>query len=121
MKKIKINIWAVLSTIFMLMILLPNIDVILHLFKEPNDTWYHIKKYLLKNYILNTSIIAISTGILTMIIGTSLAWLVSAYDFPMRKFFRWALILPLSIPPYIAAYTYAGMLSYTGVGHWQHW
>jgi iron(III) transport system permease protein len=97
------------------MILIPNIDVMLHLFKEPNDTWYHIKKYVLKDYILNTSIIAISTGILTMIIGTSLAWIVCAYDFPMRKFFRWALIVPLSIPPYIAAYTYAGMLSYTGV------
>ena len=115
MKKIKINIWAVLSTIFMLMILIPNIDVMLHLFKEPNDTWYHIKKYVLKDYILNTSIISVSTGILTMIIGTSLAWIVCAYDFPMRKFFRWALIVPLSIPPYIAAYTYAGMLSYTGV------
>lgn len=115
MKKIKFNVWAILSTIFMLMILLPNIDVIVHLFKEPNDTWHHIKEYLLKDYIINTVIIAASTGILTMIIGTSLAWIVSAYEFPMRKFFRWALILPLSIPPYIAAYTYAGMLSYTGV------
>ncbi len=115
MKKLKINGWLGLSTIFMLMILIPNIDVILHLFKEPNENWYHIKEYLLKDYILNTTIIAVATGILTMIIGTSLAWIVSAYDFPMRKFFRWALILPLSIPPYIAAYTYAGMLSYTGV------
>ncbi|WP_373599923.1 ABC transporter permease [Paraclostridium bifermentans] len=115
MKKLKINGWLGLSTIFMLMILIPNIDVILHLFKEPNENWYHIKEYLLKDYILNTTIIAVATGILTMIIGTSLAWIVSAYDFPMRKFFKWALILPLSIPPYIAAYTYAGMLSYTGV------
>lgn len=115
MKKIKINGWLGLSTIFMLMILIPNIDVIIHLFKKPNENWYHIKEYLLKDYILNTAIIAVATGGLTMIIGTSLAWIVSAYDFPMRKFFRWALILPLSIPPYIAAYTYAGMLSYTGV------
>lgn len=114
MKKIKFNGWAILSTIFILMIVIPNINVILHLFSKPNENWYHIKEFLLKDYIVNTAIICIFTGLLTMVLGTSLAWLVSSYEFPMRKFFRWALILPLSIPPYIAAYTYAGMLSYTG-------
>ncbi len=114
MKKIKFNGWAILSTIFILMIIVPNIDVILHLFKKPNENWYHIKEYLLKDYVINTLIICVFTALFTMIIGTSLAWLVSAYEFPMRKFFRWALILPLAIPPYIAAYTYSGMLGYTG-------
>lgn len=114
MKRIKLNGFAALSTIFMLMIVLPNIDVILHLFEKPNENWYHIKEYLLNDYIKNTTVIALFTGILTMIIGTSLAWLVSAYDFPMRRFFRWSLALPLAIPPYIAAYTYAGILGYTG-------
>ncbi len=114
MKKIKFDGWAILSTIFILMIILPNVDVIIHLFQKPNENWYHIKEYLLKDYVVNTTIIAVFTGIFTMIIGTSLAWLVSAYEFPMRKFFRWGLMLPLAIPPYIAAYTYAGMLGYTG-------
>ncbi len=114
MKKIKFNGWAILSTIFMLMIVVPNIDVILHLFQKPNKNWYHIKEYLLNDYIVNTLIICVFTALFTMIIGTSIAWLVSAYEFPMRKFFRWALILPLAIPPYIAAYTYSGMLGYTG-------
>lgn len=115
MKKIKFNGWAILSTIFMLMIILPNIDIIIHLFKKPNENWYHIKEYLLKDYVSNTLIICGVTGFLTMSIGTSLAWIVSAYEFPMRKFFRWALMLPLAIPPYIAAYTYAGIVGYTGV------
>lgn len=115
MKKIKFNGWAILSTVFILMIVIPNINIIIHLFNKPNENWYHIKEYLLKDYIINTIIICLFTGIFTMIIGVSLAWLVSAYEFPMRRFFRWGLILPLSIPPYIAAYTYAGMMSYTGV------
>lgn len=114
MKKIRFNGWAILSSVFMLMIILPNIDVIVHLFQKPNENWYHIKEYLLKDYVINTVIICVFTGVLTMIIGTSLAWLVSAYEFPLRKFFRWGLMLPLAIPPYIAAYTYAGMLGYTG-------
>lgn len=115
MKKIKFNGWAILSTVFILMIVIPNLNVIMHLFNKPNENWYHIKQYLLKDYIINTIIICLFTGVFTMVIGVSLAWLVSAYEFPMRRFFRWALILPLSIPPYIAAYTYAGISSYTGV------
>lgn len=114
MKRINFNGWALLSTLFILMILMPIIDVMIHLFQEPNETWYHIKEFLLADYVKNTVLISSITAILTMIIGTSLAWLIAAYDFPLRKFFRWALILPLAIPPYIAAYTYAGILSYTG-------
>jgi iron(III) transport system permease protein len=54
------------------------------------------------------------TGFFTLLIGVALAWLVAAYEFPLKAFFRWALMLPLAIPPYIAAYTYGSMLSYTG-------
>ncbi len=115
MKKIKFNGWALLSTIISLMIVLPNIDIIIHLFQKPNKTWYHIKEYLLKDYIVTSIIVVFFTVLLSIIIGITLAWLISAYDFPFRKFFRWALILPLAIPPYIGAYTYSGMVSYTGV------
>lgn len=115
MKKIRISGWMLLSTLFILLIVLPNIDVLLQLFKPPTQNWDHIKMYLLQDYVKNTALIAILTGIFTLLLGTSLAWLIVAYEFPMRKFFRWALILPLAIPPYIAAYTYGGMLSYTGI------
>ena len=52
---------------------------------------------------------------LTSLIGVTLAWLIAAYDFPLKRFFRWGLILPLSIPTFIAAFTYKAMLGYTGV------
>ncbi len=68
----------------------------------------------LYSYIYNSSLFFF-TVLLSIIIGVTLAWLISAYDFPFRKFFRWALILSLAIPPYIGAYTYSGMVSYTGV------
>jgi iron(III) transport system permease protein len=35
-------------------------------------------------------------------------------EFPLRGFFRWALVLPLAVPAYMAAYTYAGMLDVAG-------
>lgn len=86
-----------------------------HFFTTPNENWNHIKDYLLKEIVMNTLFLMSFTGFFTTIIGTSLAWIVTAYQFPFRKFFRWGLILPLAIPPFIGAYTYHGILNYTGI------
>ena len=109
------NLWGALSAFFAVLIILPNVDLFSNLFTQPNENWYHIKTYLLQDYITNTLVIVGFTGVLTVLLGSGLAWLISAYDFPGRKMLSWALILPLTIPPYIAAYTYNGMLNYTGV------
>ncbi|WP_343783714.1 iron ABC transporter permease [Alkalibacillus silvisoli] len=109
------NMWTVLSIIFVLLVLLPNLSIIVQFFAEPNENWLHIREYMLQQYIQNTLILVLFVGVLTLFIGTSLAWIISAYDFPMRRFFQWGMILPLAIPPYIGAYTYHGILNYTGV------
>ncbi|WP_201740509.1 ABC transporter permease [Paracoccus aeridis] len=49
-------------------------------------------------------------GALTAVIGTSMAWLVTAYDFRGRRMLEWALLLPLAVPTYIVAYTYLDLL-----------
>ena len=58
--------------------------------------------------------LTIGIGGLTILMGVSTAWFVSTCEFPGRKFFEWALILPLAIPSYIIAYTYAGIFDYAG-------
>jgi iron(III) transport system permease protein len=113
--KMHLNGWAVLTLLFVLIILLPNISVFAQLFTPPNENWYHIKEFLLKSYIFNTMTLVIFTALFTILIGVSASWFVSAYDFPFKNFFKWALVLPLAIPPYIGAYTYHGILNYTGV------
>lgn len=117
MKKLKFNFnaWSILSFIFILLVVLPNLNIFINIFNKSNENWLHIKQYLLKDYIINSIILVLFTSIFTIVIGTSLSWIISAYDFPLRKFFKWALILPLAIPPYIAAYTYNGILNYTGI------
>ena len=111
----QINIWSGLSLVFIILILLPNLNILINIFNKANENWSHIKQYLLKDYIVNSLIIVVFTGLFTIIIGVSLSWIISAYNFPLRSFFKWAVILPLAIPPYIAAYTYSGIFSYTGV------
>lgn len=113
--KSNFNIWSILSFIAVALVIIPNINIFINLFDPANQNWTHIKEYLLKDYIVNSLILVSFTGVFTVFIGTSLSWITSMYDFPMRKFFKWGLILPLAIPPYIAAYTYNGLLNYTGV------
>lgn len=109
------NSWLIISLLGAAVVLLPLLPILFALFKAPNENWQQIKTYLLKDYIVNSILLVAAVGALTVTIGLSLAWLVSAYDFPGRRFFRWALLLPLALPPYIAAYTYTNMFSYTGI------
>lgn len=108
------NMWALLSLVFIFIILIPNLLIGFNLFTEPTENWAHIKEYLLKDYIYNSVVLITFTAMLTMIIGTSLAWIIINYRFPLRNFFKWGLILPLAIPAYIGAYTYQGILNYSG-------
>jgi len=113
--KKKLNIWSIVSLVAVILIIMPSFHIVANLFSQPNENWEHIKTYLLNKYFFNTAVIILFTGVLTMLIGSSLAWIVTIYDFPMKKFLKWGLMLPLAIPPYIAAYTYQGLLNYTGV------
>lgn len=91
------------------------LPIISGLVAPASENWEHIQEYMLWNYMETTFLLVFYTAIGTIVIGTSLAWLIAQYEFPLSRFYKWALILPLSIPPFIAAYTYSGMVSYTGV------
>ncbi|KRA41996.1 ABC transporter permease [Devosia sp. Root635] len=53
-------------------------------------------------------------GMVTGAAGLVAAWLVTHYDFPLRRVFDWALVMPLAVPTYLAAYTYVEFLDFTG-------
>ncbi|WP_091659864.1 ABC transporter permease [Alteribacillus iranensis] len=107
--------WGALALFFVTILSLPTLFLIFRVFQPPSENWEHIREYMLQSYITDTLLLALWTGVFAVAIGTTLAWLVSAYDFPLRGTLKWALLMPLAIPPYIGAYTYHGMLNYTGV------
>ncbi|GAA3400088.1 ABC transporter permease [Paenibacillus hodogayensis] len=108
------NAWVLISVAGALAALLPSLYILIGLFRKPNENWQHIQQYLLLDYAFESLLLVLGTVGFTVLIGVTLAWLVAAYEFPLRRFFAWAFVLPLAIPPYIAAYTYGDMLSYTG-------
>jgi iron(III) transport system permease protein len=119
MQKVKLkkhfNGWSLITYIMVILILLPSIEIILNLIKPVNENWAHIKQYMLKAYVIDSIKLTISVVLLTTIIGVLSAYFVTFYEFPLRGFFKWVLVLPMAIPPYIGAYTYNGLLSYTGI------
>lgn len=112
--KRKLNGWVILSGIGAMAALLPSFYILIGLFRKPNENWQHIREYMLVDYALESLRLVGGTVAFAVMIGVALAWLVAAYDFPLRRFFAWTFVLPLAMPPYIAAYTYGSMLSYTG-------
>ncbi|SDT44052.1 iron(III) transport system permease protein [Paenibacillaceae bacterium GAS479] len=111
----QINGWTMASVIGAAVVLLPILYVLTGLFRPANENWDKVKQFLLTDYILGSAKLVIFTGFFATFIGVVLAWLVVGYSFPLRRFYKWALVLPLAMPPYIAAYTYSSMTGYTGV------
>ena len=79
------------------------------------DLWQHLLAYVLPVAVRDTVVLLAGVGALTAVVGTSLAWLVTAYEFPGRKVLTWALLLPLAVPTYIVAYAYLDILHPVGV------
>jgi iron(III) transport system permease protein len=96
------------------LILLPLVAT-LFLAATPQDPiWRHLAVTVLPTYLGDTAALMGGVGALTLLIGTAAAWLVTRYQFPLRRFFAWALVLPLAFPTYIIAYTYVHVFEYAG-------
>ncbi|MBS7807813.1 iron ABC transporter permease [Variovorax sp. PCZ-1] len=50
----------------------------------------------------------------TALIGMSTACAVTLFEFKGRRFFEWALLLPLAMPAYVSAYAYTDFLQFSG-------
>src|SRR5690606_35448431 len=57
-----------------------------------------------------SAILALSVGAITAVVGTAAAWLTVMHDFPGRRVFAWALVLPLAVPAFAVAYAYGDLL-----------
>lgn len=109
-----INQWSLYTVTISLFIAIPLLAIIIYLFDGPGEMWEHISKHFLWDYISNSAILLLGTGILSTFFGVSAAWIVSNYEFRFRKWIQWLLFLPLAIPSYIVAYAYVGLLGNGG-------
>nr|WP_276121837.1 iron ABC transporter permease [Pararhizobium qamdonense] len=90
--------------------MLPIIALLLQALQGSAGLWSHLVSTILLVALADTAILLAGVGLITAILGTSTAWLVTAYAFPGRRMLEWALLLPLAVPTYIIAYAYLDIL-----------
>ena len=76
--------------------------------------WPHLMRNVLPGSAATTLLLLVLVAIGTSTIGVVSAWLVVAFDFPLRRTMSWALVLPFAVPPYLAAYAFAEFFHYAG-------
>jgi iron(III) transport system permease protein len=89
--------------------------VVLASWRHPaGAVWAHLWNTQLAELFGNTILLAAGVGAGTLLLGTSLAWLVVGYEFPGRRIFEWALVLPLAVPAYVIGFVFLGMFDFAG-------
>ena len=101
----KINFWFLSSLLISIVVVIPIITVFTSFFEDTSNYYQILKNTFLVEYISNSLILLICVLVLTFVLGTSSAYLVSFYTFPLSNFFKWALILSFAVPPYIYAFS----------------
>ena len=108
------RLWSVMVWSIAAVVAAPVLVVVGHIFVPSMDVWSHLASTVLPRYVGNSVGLMLGVGAGTLILGVSTAWLVTMTSFPLRRLFEWGLLMPLAIPSYVIAFTYTGLLEYSG-------
>lgn len=103
-------VWAALAAAIALAVLTPLAALAWTALGAGTGHWSHLIAHVLPGALARTTTLLAGVGALTAVVGTGCAWLVTRADFPGRRVLQWALLLPLTVPTYIAAYSYVDLL-----------
>ena len=101
-------LWLSLPTVVPLVVVLGS-----WLHPQP-EVWSHLNEYVLPAVLKNTVLMALGVALMVSVLGVGLAWLTAVCEFPGRRWFAWALVLPLALPGYVLASVMVGLFDYSG-------
>ncbi len=115
MNALRFNSLLVISAVVAALVSLPVVSVLANIFSGGTDaTWAHLAATVLPEYVASTLWLCLGVGIGVIVVGVATAWLVAMHEFPGRRIFEWALVLPLAMPAYVLAYVYTDFLQFVG-------
>jgi iron(III) transport system permease protein len=74
------------------------------------EVWQDLWATRLPGMIGETALLLVLVLAGTLVLGTALAWLVTAYQFPGRRILGWLLVTPLAIPGYVLGFVWLDTL-----------
>ena len=113
----RISFWHISSFLISLFVIIPILTVFSSFFEDTSNYYQVLKDTFLVEYIFNSIFLLFSVLLLTFLIGTGSAYLVSFYEFPLSNFFKWSLILSFAVPPYIYAYSLTAFFENYGTAY----
>ncbi len=108
------DFWQIATLLFALLALLPLLAITYLAFFPEENIWPHLISTSLPKYVLNTLLLMIGVGVSIFLTGVSTAYTVTHFEFPLRRYLEWLLLLPLAVPAYVVAYLYTDLLEFAG-------
>jgi iron(III) transport system permease protein len=106
--------WPVAAGVIALLVATPIVVVVSSLAIPSVEIWTHLWRTYLLELVWNTLALIAGVSLGVLLLGTSLAWLVTMCRFPGQKLFEWLLILPMAMPAYVMGFVFLALFDYTG-------
>lgn len=114
-KPLKFSAVVVMALVALLMLPVLSVAVSWLQFDAPaRAVWQQMLQTVLPDYALTTLVLCVCVGVGVAVVGMLTASAVTLFEFPGRRIFEWALLLPLAMPAYVVAYAYTDFLQYAG-------
>lgn len=106
--------WRLAALLIAVLVSIPVLMLLPAWLTPSSEVWRHLADTVLGELLRNTLVLLLGVGAGVLVLGVGLAWLTVMYEFPGRRVFEWALMLPLGIPAYVMAFVAVGLLDFSG-------
>lgn len=84
----------------------PIVAVLSSILTPSTEVWRHLWQTRLPRMIQETAVLLVLVIAGAVALGTTLAWLVTAYHFPGRRLLGWLLVTPIAVPGYVMGFVW---------------
>ena len=106
-----------LLMLFALFLALPLLSLAVSWFQFDDEAWDVLRQMaqtVLPEYAWTSLWLSVAVAAGVAVVGMLTACAVTLFDFKGRRFFEWALLLPLAMPAYVVAFAYTDYLQFSG-------
>lgn len=117
------RIWPSSALLLAALVVIPIGFLAISVIRPNGEVWRQQWETRLPGQLVDTAVLLVGVSIGTLVLGSSLAWLVSAYRFWGSRAFGWLLIAPLAMPSYVLGFMTLSVFGFTGPiqNRWRDW
>ncbi|MDB5551042.1 MAG: ABC-type Fe3+ transport system, permease component [Rhizobium sp.] len=102
------------AVLFSLVIVVPLVAIVWIALTGGTADLVHVVTNILPRALARTAALLVLISVATAVTGILAAWLTVSFEFPLRRLLTVALVLPLAMPTYLAAYAAGEFFDFTG-------